>query len=122
MDELSPQPMMNSRVGQGIMNNTECAWCPDYQIITSHEHSEVFANSDRMMVMMHDIWINSGMTQDMHTLMLEDPSHMALMSEHMMKPMLDAIMDDKELRTKMIDLMLEHHDFMNSIRYHNPTD
>jgi len=115
------QPMMGSGMGQGMVPNTECAWCPDYQMSTSHEHSKKFANSDRMMDMMHDMWINSGISQDMHILMLEDPSHMALMSEHMMKPMLDAVMDDEELRVKIIDLMLEHHDFMNSIQHDNPT-
>jgi hypothetical protein len=115
------QPMMGSGMGQGMMPNTECAWCPNYQMSTSHEHSNGFANSDRMMDMMHDMWINSGMKEDMHTLMLENSSHIALMSEHMMKPMLDAVMDDEELRAKMIDLMLEHHDFMDSIRHNNPT-
>ena len=115
------QPIMGSDMEQGMMSNTDCAWCPDYQMSTSHEHSKKFVNSDRMMDMMHDMWINSGISQDMHTLMLEDPSHMALMSEHMMKPMLDAIMDDHELRVKKIDLMLEHHDFMNSIQHDNPT-
>ena len=43
------------------------------------------------------------------------------MPKHMMKSMLDAVMGDEELRTKMIDLMLEHHDFMNSIRHDNPS-
>jgi hypothetical protein len=67
------------------------------------------------------MWINSDVSPDMHTLMLEDPSHLALMSEHMMEPMLDAVMDDKELRQRMIDLMLEHSDFMNTIQHDNPT-
>jgi hypothetical protein len=113
--------IMGSGMEQGMIPNTECAWCPDYQMSTSHEHSKGFSNSDRMMDMMHDMWINSGISQDMHKLMLEDPSHMALMYEHMMKPMLDAVMDDEELRTTMIDLMLEHHDFMNTIQHDNPT-
>ncbi len=77
-------------------------------------------NLDRMMDMMHHMWINPEMVQDMHTMMLEDPSHMAMMSNQMMEPMLNAIMDDPILRDQMIDLMLEHQDFMNSIRHENP--
>ena len=115
------QPMMDFSMEKGMMHNTECAWCPDYQMNIIREHSKGFANSDKMMDIMHDMWINSGMSQYMHTLMLEDPSHLALMSEHMMEPMLYAVMDDQELRPRMIDLMLEHRDFMNTIRHDNPT-
>ena len=45
---------------------------------------------------------------------------MGYMSQQMMNPMLDAIMDDEELRQQMIDLMLEHQDFMDTIRHDNP--
>lgn len=38
----------------------------------------------------------------------------------MMEPMLNAVMDDPDLRERMIELMLEHQDFMNSIRHDNP--
>lgn len=37
-----------------------------------------------------------------------------------MGPMLNAIMDDEDLRQQLIDLMLEHQDFMNAIRHINP--
>ncbi|HSG84145.1 MAG TPA: hypothetical protein VLA08_06270, partial [Nitrosopumilus sp.] len=77
-------------------------------------------NSDKMMEMIHHAWINSDMTKDIHTMMLEDPSHMAMMSKQMMEPMLNAIMDDADLREQMIELMLEHKDFMNSARHENP--
>ena len=113
-------PIMDSSMRKGIMHNAGCLWCPDYQI-TNNEYSKEFANSDRMMNLIHHMWINSELSQEIHTLMLENPSHMAIMSKHMMKPMLDAVMDDEELRTKMIDLMLEHNDFMNSIRHDNPS-
>jgi len=79
----------------------------------------VMYRSDKMMDMIHHVWINSDMTTDMHTMMLEDPSHMAMMSKHMMEPMLNAVMDDADLREKMIELMLQHEDFMNSIRHEN---
>ena len=59
------------------------------------------------------------MVQDVHTIMLEDPSHMAMMSNQLMEPMLNAVMDDPILRDQMMELMLEHQDFMNSIRHEN---
>ena len=111
--------MSSSSMGQGTPNTT-CIWCPDYQINANHEHFGEYANSDRMMDMIHHMWINSEMTQDMHVLMMKNPSHMARMSEHMMESMLDAVMDDVNLRQQMIDLMLEHPDFMNTIRHNNP--
>ena len=113
------QTMMSSGMEQG-MHNITCTWCPDYQINANHEHFGEFVNSDRMMDVIHHMWINSEMTQDMHVLMMKNPSHMAQMSEHMMEPMLEAIMDDANLRQQMIDLMLEHPDFMNTIRHNNP--
>lgn len=120
--------MMGSEMGQG-MHNSQCVWCPDYQKHTnlhsmnSNEigsHYMGFSNPDRMMDMIHHMWINSEMTKDMHTMMLQDPSHMAMMSNQMMEPMLNAVMDDPNLREQMIELMLENQDFMNSIRHDNP--
>jgi len=109
---------MSSGMGQE-MHHTACAWCPDYQMSSSHGHSITLTNSDRIMDMMHDLWINSGMSKDVTMMMLQNPSHLAYMSEQMMEPMLNAVMDDEILRQQMIDLMLEHQDFMNSIRHDN---
>jgi hypothetical protein len=53
----------------------------------------------------------------MHNFMLENHHHMGLMSDQMMGPMLGYIMDDPELRQQMIEMMLEHPEFMNSIRH-----
>ena len=39
--------------------------------------------------------------------MLEDPSHMAMMSCYMMEPILYAVKDDEDLRELMIELMLQ---------------
>jgi len=114
------QKMMGSDMGQG-MHNTVCAWCSDYQMPSSHDHSMGIANSDRLMNMIHEMWVNSGMRHDMHKLMLQNPSHIAQMSEQMMEQMLGKVMDDKVLRQQMINLMLEHNDFMNTIRHDNPT-
>ena len=113
------QPIMDSGMGQG-MHHTTCAWCPDYKHHSTGSHSMMMSGSDKMMDMIHHVWINSKMTQDMHAIMLENPSHMAMMSNQMMEPMLNAVMDDENLREQMIELMLQHKDFMNSIRHENP--
>ena len=55
------------------------------------------------------------MRHDLHRLMLASPSHMVLMTEYMIDEILNPIMDDPELRKEMIDLLLKHDGFMNSI-------
>ena len=119
MDSIH-QPMMGSGMGQGMH---VCEWCPNYErhsmdspVGSSHSMS----TSDKTMDMIHHIWINSEITKDMHTMMLEDSSHIAMMSKQIMEPMLNAVMDDVDLQEQMIELMLEHQDFMNSIRHDNP--
>jgi hypothetical protein len=118
MDSIH-QPMMGSGMGQG-MHQSGCMWCSNYEYNSMNSHEMMVSGSDRMMDMIHHMWINSEMTKDMHTMMLEDPSHMAMMSNQMMEPMLNAIMNDEDLRQQMIELMLQHKDFMNSIRHENP--
>ena len=111
-------PMMNSDMGQGI-HNDGCSWCPEYTPHQSINHSMYFSHSDVMMDLMHNIWINDQMIYDMHESMLENPDHMAIMSESMLDQMLGPMMDDSELRQQMIELMLENQEFMNSIRHEN---
>ena len=111
-------PMCEKMNEQRLAN---CPWCPDYKHHSMGSHSMTMSSSDKMMDMIHHMWINSEMTKDMHTMMLEDSSHMAMMSNQMMGPMLNAVMDDDDLREQMIELMLQHKDFMNSIRHENPT-
>jgi hypothetical protein len=113
---------MGSGMGQGMH---VCEWCPNYERHSmgspvGSSHSMTMSTSDKTMDMIHHIWINSEITKDMHTMMLEDSSHMAMMSNQMMEPMLNAVMGDIDLREQMIELMLEHQDFMNSIRHDNP--
>ena len=115
-------PMCEKMMEKKRLDN--CPWCPSYghHSMGSHSmnsHSTMMSNSDKMMDMIHHMWINSEMTKDIHTMMIEDPSHMAMMSSQMLEPMLNAVMDDSELREQMIELMLEHKDFMNSIRHEN---
>lgn len=109
-------PMMSSGMGQG-MHHQECEWCPEYQE-NEYRHN-TFRHSEKMMDLMHHIWINEQMSFDMHEFMLENPKHMAQMANHMMEPMLGRMMDDPELRQMMIDLMLEHQEFIDSIRHDN---
>jgi hypothetical protein len=118
MDSIH-QPMMGSGMGQG-MHQSGCTWCPHYEHNSMNSHGMMMSGSNKMMDMIHQMWINSEMTTDMHTMMLEDPSHMAMMSDQMMEPMLNAVMDDEDLREQMIELMLQHKDFMNTIRHDNP--
>ena len=118
MDSIH-QPRMGSGMEQG-MQKSECIWCSDYENHPMNSHEMMVSGSDKMMDMIHHVWINSEMTTDMHTMMLEDHSHMAMMSNQMMEPLLNAVMDDEDLREQMIELMLQHEDFMNSIRHENP--
>ncbi|KFM17968.1 hypothetical protein AAA799P11_01281 [Marine Group I thaumarchaeote SCGC AAA799-P11] len=114
--------MMSSGMGPGMnqgMHTGMCPWCPEYERHIESQINIGFTNSDRMMNMMHHMWIDEEMAQDMHEFMLEHPVHMAHMSDQMMGPMLGFMMDDPEIRQQMIDLMLEHQDFMNSIRHNN---
>ena len=115
------QPMMSSDMHLGMDKSMQpgmCSWCPEYKM---HDNSKsmMLEHSDKVMDMMHHMWINKEMAQDMHKFMLENPSHMAHMQDHMMGPMLRHMMDDPELREKMIEMMLQHQDFMNSIRHEN---
>ena len=109
-------------------DSTNCPWCPNYsqhsmgnhQMDMPNSHKMTMSNSSKMMDMIHHIWIHPEMIQNIHSLMLEDPSHMVMMSNQMMEPMLNAVMDDEELRQEMIDLMLEHQDFMDTNKHDNP--
>ena len=119
---------MTSETGNGCtmcetMNekkkHTMCSWCPDYQKDSTSLYSKEISNSGKMMDMMHDLWINSGMSRDLHNVMIHDPSHMTQMSDQVMEPMLNAVMDDEVLRQQIIDLLIDHQDFMNTIRHDN---
>ena len=122
-DHLKMNSQWMISVHQPITNpeNTLCTWCPTYQEFTTSSFLNG-SGSDKTMEIVHHVWINSDITQDMHTLMLENPSHMHMMSTHMMEPILDAIMNDKSLQQEMIELMLDHDEFMNVIRHDNPNN
>lgn len=137
IDEMKKHPVMEASLKQNTawmdsvhesitdsglspgMNHDRCSWCPRYVHHNSMDHSMQFSYSDRLMDLMHHIWINDKMNQNMHQFMLKSPEHMALMTEQMMGEILDPMMDDPQLREQMIELMLENQGFMNSIRHNN---
>ena len=112
------EPMMESGKDQR-MHHEKCAWCPQYGHHDSQDNSMKFSHSDKIMDLMHHIWINDQMNQDMHQFMLKSPDHMVLMSEQMMGEILDPMMNDPQIREQMIELMLDNQGFMNSIRHIN---
>jgi hypothetical protein len=114
--------MMGSNMGQEmdsqIQGKNECSWCPEIKQNNLHAHLG-FHQPKIMEDMVHHIWLNEKMRSQMHTFMLENPSHMELMTGEIMDSMLGFMMDDPKLRQQMIDMMLDHPEFMNSIRHEN---
>jgi len=127
MDAVHQMPNgMDSQMGHGPqqgmnqgMQMSGCKWCPEYDRMPHTGSDMGFSNFDRMMNIMHAIWINPSLAQDMHDFMLENPSHMADMADQMMEPMLGPMMNDPEIRQQMMELMLENPEFMDSIRHQN---
>jgi len=123
MDAVHQMPNdMDSQMGHGSqqgMQMSECTWCPVYDHEPHTAHDMDFSNFDRIMDIMHAIWIEPNLAQDMHDFMLENPSHMANMADQMMESILEPMMNDPEIRQQMIKLMLENPEFMNSIRHQN---
>ena len=97
-----------------------CEWCADHKIKQKQVFSHDGANSDKMTIFIHQIWSNTSTSKQMNEMMLESPSHLATMAQQLMEPMVNSIMNDQVLCQEMINLMLENHDFMNSIRHENP--
>jgi hypothetical protein len=116
------QPMMGSNMGKGMESEmhekTQCSWCSGMKQRPLGVHPG-FHQPKIMEDMMHHLWINENMRAQMHNFMLKNHHHMGLMSDQMMRPTLGYIMDDPELRQQMIDMLLEHQEFMNSIRHEN---
>lgn len=100
-------------------SNLHCSWCPHFSSQSVEKFTFEGQNSDKSMEILHEIWINAGMREDLHEKMLQNPSHLSQMAQKLMKPMLYPIMDEPNLRLDMINLLLEHNEFMNSIRHAN---
>lgn len=112
-------PIVDHSIENKNIPDLKCSWCPNFSYQSLENLSVGVLNSDKSMEILHTIWINDGMRDDLHDLMLQNPSHLAQMAQTLMKPMLDPIMDEPVLRSIMINLLLEHHEFMNSIRHTN---
>ena len=63
-------PMCEKMMEKKRLDN--CPWCPNYKHHSMSSHFMTMSNSNKMMDMIHHVWINSEMTKDMHTMMLED--------------------------------------------------
>ena len=125
-DALKQHPIWMESVHKPMMQHDKemrmhgCSWCPEYSHShTMNKHVEHVSHSGRIMDMMHHIWINDQMSEDLNETMLANTDHMVLMSQHMLSEMLNPMMDDPELREQMIDLMLQHQEFMDSVRHAN---
>ncbi len=116
------QPMrgsnMNSGMGQGMHGQMGCSWCPEFENRSIHSNLG-FHHPIIMEDMMHHIWLNENMRIQMHNFMFENNYHLGLMTEQMMETLLEFMMEDSEIRQQMIEMMLEHQDFMNSVRHEN---
>jgi hypothetical protein len=116
------QPMMESNmgheIGQEMHGQMGCSWCPEIEHNFPHSNPG-FHNPTIMKDMVHHIWLNENMQNQMHNFMFENRYHMGLMTEQMMGHILEFMIDDADLRQEMIEMMLEHQDFMNSIRHEN---
>jgi hypothetical protein len=83
------------------------------------QHGMYFHNQDIMMDMIHHMWITDTMRDKMTKFMLEDSTHMHMMTDQLMVQILNPMMDDSMLRQYMMDIMLENNEFMNSVRHEN---
>jgi len=127
MDAVHRMPSgMDSQMGHGPqqgmnqgMQMSECMWCSEYDHESYADHDMGFLNSDRVMDIIHTIWINPNLAQDMHDFMLQNPIHMANIVDQMMEPILELMMNDPEIRQQMMELMLENPELMDSIRHKN---
>ncbi len=112
-------PIVNPEFVDGERQSA-CDWCPEYKKHQNDESSIRFGNHDIMMDMMHEIWLDSELNHDLHSMMLQNPFHLRYMPEQLTNSMLNSVMDDEDLRLQMIDLLLQHRDFMNAIRHDSP--
>ena len=104
-------------VDSQITLQSSCLWCPEFHFDPTINISPSIPNNGKTMDLLHNLWLNAGMRKQMHHIMIEDPSHMAQMSEQIMEPILYSIMDNEILRSQMMNLLLENNEFMNSIRH-----
>lgn len=116
------QPMMKSTMSHEMNSEMhEENGCPMCSETSQHVvHTDMRFHQPKIMEnLMHHIWINENMRTQMHNLMIKNPNHMSLMAKQMMSPLLGMMMDSTEIRNKMIEVMLENPDFMDSIRHEN---
>lgn len=114
--------MCNDNDSSPMTSKSSCVWCPEFHFNPTNNTLPLIPNDARTMDVLHSFWTNTSMRNQVHNIMIEDPSHMAQMSEQMMEPILSSLMDDEILRSQMINLLLENNEFMNSIRHADLSD
>jgi hypothetical protein len=116
------QPTMKSNMNHEMNSETHenigCAMCSKTKQHDLHANKG-FHDPKIMEDLIHHIWINEKMRTKMQILMLKNPIHLNLMVDQLMNPLLGLMMDNPEIRNKMIEIMLENQDFMDSIRHEN---
>jgi len=109
---------MNKEMSPEIPAESDCSWCIEPKSQQFSNNSD-FQHPKIMEDMIHHIWMNENLRNQMHLFMFENPEHMKTMTNHTMEPILESMMSDSNLRKQMIEMMLEHQEFMNSIRHEN---
>ena len=109
-----------SPINPDIDEQNECSECMHTDTIQNSKIHD-FHQPKIMEAMVHHIWINEKMRNQMQFFMLENPVHMKIMANQLMGPILENIMSDPDLRQQMVLLMMDNQEFMNSIRHENQT-
>lgn len=108
----------DSTTNHEIDEQNECPWCMEMEVIQNSKN-HAFHRPKVMEDMLHHIWINEKMRNQMQFFMLENPDHMKIMTNHLLEPILENIMSDPDLRQQMMLTMMNNQEFMNSIRHEN---
>ena len=112
---------MNKEMNHEMHGQMNCSWCIETKSKETQKNHD-FHQPKKIEDMIHHLWINEKMRNQIQLFMFENPAHMEIMAEDMMYSILEYIMSDPNLRQEMIKMMLEHQDFMNSIKHKNQID
>ena len=119
MDSVHKSAMdTNKQIDPERDERNECSWCMDTD--TNHNSKNHDFHQPKIMEnIVHHMWINEKMRNQVQFFMLENPDHMEIMANQLMEPILEYIISDPDLRQQMILMMMENQEFMNSIRHEN---
>ena len=112
------QPLVGSNMSQERHVQEECSWCHESDQKNLDSNPE-FHHPKTMDDMVHQLWITENTREQMNNFMVENQFQAGFISEQVMETVLRLMMDDPELRQKMIEMMLENQEFMDTIRHEN---